>query len=179
MNIKLVNRYLKALFEASTQDNNIQEVYNESLAILKIISENKDFQLLLNSPIIRKEKKLIILKELFQNKVSQLTLNLLILLVKNRRESYTAEILKSFIEKIDESNNIIKPEFTTAFELTDAEKNSLVKNLNDMTNKNSKPVFKTDKELIGGFTIKMKDSIYDASIKRQYELMRTMIKNKN
>ena len=58
-------RYAKAALSFSLEQNKEVEVNNDMLLIVKTIDENKDLQLLLNSPILKSDLKKAALKEVF------------------------------------------------------------------------------------------------------------------
>jgi F-type H+-transporting ATPase subunit delta len=175
---KLIHSYSNSLYEAAVSSKNLNEVAKDCAGLLSLISEVKELRVVLNSPVIKKFKKVNIVNSLFKDKVQGLTLNFLLLVIKNRREAFLKEFLEDFLEMKDSKEGIIKPVYTTAFELNENEKKKLKKEIDSITNKNSHPEFVVKPELIGGFTINIGDSIIDGSVKRQLELMKKSLKTK-
>lgn len=173
---KLTTSYSNSLYEAASKDNILNDVAIDCSGLLSLISESRELNIVLDSPVISKFKKINIVNTLFKGKVKDLTLNLILLVIKNRRESYLKSILEDFLQMKDEKEGIIKPVYTTAIELKEEEKIKLKKEIDSITNKNSKPSFEVNPELIGGFTINIGDSIIDGSVKRQLEMMRKSLK---
>lgn len=179
MQSKLIHRYSGALYEASAESKKVKKVADDCGGLIDLIEKSKELQLLFRSPIIDKLKKGKILKELFKGRINDLTLNLLLLLVRNGREEYTAEVLAGYLDLLDEKEGIIKPVFTSAVEMTDKDRTKIKKDIDKLSGKNAKPVFKIDTGLIGGFTIRMKDSIIDGSVIRQLGLMKQSLRTKS
>ena len=173
---KLTSSYSYSLYEAASKDNILNEVAADCAALLSLITNSRELNILLDSPVISKFKKTSIMNTLFKNKVKELTLNLILLVIKNRRESFLKLILEDFLQMKDDKEGIIKPIYTTAIELKEDEKTKLKKDIDTITNKNSIPTFEVKPELIGGFTLNIGDSIIDGSVKRQLELMRKSLK---
>lgn len=173
---KLTNTYSGSLYESALSLNILGDVAKDAAGLIGLISESKELNIVLSSPVISRFKKDDIINALFKGKVNNLTLNFIHLVIKNRRESFLKEILKAFLELKDAKEGIIKPVYTTAIELKDDEKSRLKKEIDSLTGKNSRPVFEVNQELIGGFTINIDDSIIDGSVKRQLELMRKSLK---
>lgn len=175
---KLIQSYSNSLYEAATASKTLKEVANDCVGLLSLISESNEMRVVLHSPVISKFKKVKIVNALFNGKVQELTLNFLMLVIKNRREAFLKEFLEDFLEMKDSKEGIIKPVYTTAFELKENEKKKLKKEIDSITQKDSRPEFVVKPELIGGFMINIGDSIIDGSVKRQLELMRKTLKTK-
>ena len=176
MAYKLTTSYSYSLYESASASNVLGDVANDAQGLLGLISESRELAIVLASPVISRFKKEDIINTLFKGKVNKLTLNFLLLIIKNRREGFLKEILEAFLEMKDAKEGIIKPVYTTAIELKDAEKANLKKQIDSLTGKNSSPVFEVNPTLIGGFTINIDDSVIDGSVKRQLELMRKSLK---
>jgi len=58
-------RYAKALLDLSIELNKVEVISSDMRAILDANNETPDFQLFLNSPLINSDKKISILKEIF------------------------------------------------------------------------------------------------------------------
>ncbi len=173
---KLTSSYSHSLYEAASSDNILNDVAADCAGLLSLIAESRELNIVLDSPVISKFKKINIMNTLFEGKVNKLTLNLILLVIKNRRESFLKLILQDFLDMKDVKEGIIKPVYTTAIELNDKEKIKLKNEIDSITKKNSKPSFEVKPELIGGFTINIGDSIIDGSVKRQLEMMRKSLK---
>ncbi len=179
MQSKLIYRYSGALYDASAESKKVKKVAADCSGLIDLIKKNGELQLLFRSPIIDKLKKEKILTKLFKGQVNDLTLNLLLLLVRNGREVHTLEVLEGYLDILDEKEGVIKPVFTSAVELPEKEKTKIKKELDKISGKDSKPVYEVDSSLIGGFTIRMKDSVIDGSVKRQLELMKESLRTKS
>lgn len=175
---KLIQSYSNSLYEAAAASKTLKEVAKDAAGLVSLISDSNELRVVLHSPVISKFKKVKIVNSLFKGKVQELTLNFLLLVIKNRREAFLKEFLVDFLEMKDSKEGIIKPVFTTAFELKENEKKKLKKEIDSITKKDSRPEFLVKPELIGGFTINIGDSIIDGSVKRQLELMRKTLKTK-
>ena len=99
-NTKASLRYAKALLELSVEQNKVEEIYADSLFINKILVECKDLVLLLNSPIIKPDKKVKILGLIFKNKVQETTFLFLKTITLKKRESLLNTIIESLIRPI-------------------------------------------------------------------------------
>ena len=63
---------------------------------------------MLKSPIIATDKKLAIIKSIFSNQLSQLTLLFIEIITKKKRESLLSSIAKNFVELYKTHNKTIQ-----------------------------------------------------------------------
>ena len=72
----------------------------------------------------------------------------------------------------DEHLGIANVFVTTSTEFSKEQKNVLQSKLEKILDKKVRLNFKTDMKLVGGFIAKVDDTLYDASIKHQLELLK-------
>ena len=60
----IAQRYAKAIFELSVEMNVVEDVKSDMELIQSVCSSNKDFIHLLKSPVIRPNKKIIVLEDI-------------------------------------------------------------------------------------------------------------------
>ena len=176
---KAIRRYSLALYEAARDSSKLKEVAQDAENLNGLVKSSSDLRLFFQSPVINKEKKEKVVTALFKGKISDLTFDFIKLLVKNNRENLLVEILDGYLEQKNNSEGKIKATVKTAIEIGDSEKNKITEKINTFTGMNSIPEFTTQKDLIGGFTIQVKDIVIDASIKRQLENLRNKFKEVN
>jgi len=172
MKSKVVRRYSTALFESADSLGILKEVESDISLILHSIHSVRNLKLFFKSPVISRDKKIKVVKELYGSKVNKLTLNYLYLLIKKTRENMIEEILNDFLDLKDLKEGIVNAEIKSAVKLSDDTLNALKIKIDEYTNLNSRLFTKIDKNLIGGFTVKIDDTVLDASIKRQLEMLK-------
>jgi len=59
--MNVAQRYAKSLLDLATELDISERVYNDLILIDKILSENNDLRIVLQSPIIRQRKKKVII----------------------------------------------------------------------------------------------------------------------
>ena len=72
----------------------------------------------------------------------------------------------------DEKLGIVRVEVKTSFDFTDEQKEKLKQRLENILNKKAYLNFITDSTIVGGFVAQVGDTVYDASVKHQLELLR-------
>lgn len=161
---KLASRYAKSLLGLAIEQGQLQSIYGD-IATINDALNNKEFYLLIKSPIVSPDQKLTILQALFADTLNRVTKSFIDIIVKKRREFYLPEIVDSFIAQYKAHKGIASAEVISAEPLGD----SLLGDIKDIVIKatGKKQVdltTKIDKDLIGGFILSFEDKLYDASI---------------
>ena len=171
-------RYAKALLQLSVEQNSLEDAYNDMMFIDSLCSECKDFSILLKSPIVKTDYKLRIFDEIFASKISKVSMMFVSIITTKKRESFLAEIAKSFISLYKEHNNIEKATVTTAIPLTETLKNEVLAFIKSDSNNKVELTEVVDKNIIGGAIIRMGDKQLDTSVANEISELRQMF-NKN
>jgi len=167
---KIASRYAKSLLDLAKEQNKVEAVL-EDVKSMKQAAENRDLYLLLKSPIVKTDKKLSILKEIFSGKVDELTMAFVNIITKKGRESYLPEINDEFIAQYRAMSSISKVTITTAEPMSDADLESIKAKLqvSSETRDNLEFETKIDPSIIGGFVIEIGDKLYDASVQHKLD----------
>jgi len=171
-------RYAKALMEFADVKNLLEQVSNDMIMLEDSILKSKDLNVVLRSPIINKDKKDLILKEIFANKVENVTLEFLLFVNKKNRENILLEIIKRYNEIRKIKLNRVDAKIVSVIDFSDEQKKLLHVHLKEMSEKTIIPSYSIDESLIGGFTVKINDTVIDSSIKQQLKKLRkNLVKN--
>ncbi len=176
-NIRVAKRYAKALIEIAEELNKLDKITKDVQFIDSLIRDSRELQLFLKSPIIKKEKKKEILKEIFSDsRVDPVTWKFVLLLVEKNREDLLHDIVKTYQQLYDDKMKIVTAEITTAVEISNSEKKKIERKILELTGANKvNPIYKVAPSIIGGVIIRIGDTVYDASIKRRIQLLREQL----
>jgi F-type H+-transporting ATPase subunit delta len=163
---KISVRYSRALFESALEKKMLDKVYSDMIFISELCAL-PDMKELLASPIIVPSKKTAILHKVVGDNLQKITLSLIDLVVKNGRESFLPAIARVFMHQTKEYNGITESVLTTAVKVDDKIKKQVIELVSG--------IFKTkvdlkeivDKEIIGGFILKIEDNYIDASVRNK------------
>jgi F-type H+-transporting ATPase subunit delta len=169
---KVSIRYASSLLESSIEKKNFDSTVIDMELVFKALEENKQLGLMLKSPVVKPQIKSSILNEIFANKISSDSLSFLQFVLDKKREDLLSSIIGKFLELKDEHLGIINIEITAAYDFTDDQKEEIKKKFESNLNKIIRLQYIVDKNLIGGFIARVADTMYDASIKHQLELLR-------
>ena len=164
---KVAKRYAKSLFTLSLDRNVSEAVANDMKLLISVCQGNRDFKLLLGSPIINADKKLAILSKTFEGRMNSLTLMFFDILTNKGREVYLQQIAEEFIRLYKEHKGIQTAIVTSAVGLDDKLRADVYKIVSESLNSEVELIEKVDKNLIGGLVLRVGDKQYDASIASQ------------
>ncbi len=169
---KVSRRYSLALYETASSMKIADKIHKDLLVVMKSIEASKDLKLFLHTPIISPEKKMKVISELFSKKVNKLTLDFIELLTEKKRENYLYDICADYLNLTNEKKGILEARIKTAVALTDKDKKKFSDILKNYTGKDISAEYSIDKSIKGGIIAQFSDTIIDASIKRQLEILR-------
>ncbi len=162
---RIAKRYAQSLHDFALEQEKHDTIHADMKLVEKTAHTSRDFYLMLQSPIIREDTKGKILQAIFDNKVDQITLNFIKIVVDKGREAHLVEIAKAFIELYNEYNHITPVKVTTAVELSDDMYQKIRQALINKTYIEKVEMSTAVKEdIIGGFVLHFEDKLYDASV---------------
>ncbi len=169
---RILHRYATSLLETAIEKNNLEVVTTDIKLLVDTLDKNRQLQLMLDSPVVRPETKLSVMNEIFAGRISKDSMAFVEFIISKSRESLLNSICKRFLELQDEHLGIANVIVTTAVDFSNEQKNVLQNKLEKILNKKVRLNFKSDTKLVGGFIAKVDDTLYDASIKHQLELLK-------
>jgi F-type H+-transporting ATPase subunit delta len=165
-------RYASALLDVAVDANFLETVTGDLQQIQEVLAASKDLQMALKSPLIKGDMKSRILEEIFAGKVGEKTMIFLKLLAHKKRANLISEVVDEFNELLDEMNGYLNADVKSAVKLTDDQARDLVNGLSTRTGKKIRAKMSLDESLIGGFTVKIGDTILDGSVSHQLQMLR-------
>ncbi len=174
-NYKVSMRYATSLIDLAVERNLMDTISGDIELIVSAMEKSPELSRALASPVIRPETKSAILDEIFKAKINTETMHFVRFLVKKGRENLLYEIALKFLELRDEKLGIVNVDIRTAFELTEQQKNDLRNKIEKMLNKTARIRIKIEPDVVGGFIAQVNDTVYDASIKHQLEILKQQL----
>tara|TARA_B110000003_G_scaffold256321_1_gene273787 strand:+ start:1094 stop:1651 length:558 start_codon:yes stop_codon:yes gene_type:complete len=175
---RLSIRYAKALLQLSVEKESLEKSYEDMLIFRNTCYSSKELRLLLKNPIIKTDKKIVILKQIFDSKISKMSMMFIDIIVRKKRESHLTDIAESFIMQYKIANNIVEASVTTANPLSVELRNQVIGYIKNYSEKTVELTEEVDESIIGGTIIKIGDKQLDSSISSEVSELRQMF-NKN
>jgi F-type H+-transporting ATPase subunit delta len=163
---RLAQRYAKSLIDLATELKQL-DVVHEDMQVLQAILKNRDFVLMLNSPIIKSDKKNKIINAIAGGKISKISETFLKLLCNKNRESNLPGIVASFLTQYNTLKGLHNAKLTTASPISEELFDSFVTKIKTSSSIDHLNLeTEVDENIIGGFVLEMEGKLIDASILR-------------
>ena len=173
---RVAARYAKSLLDLGKEMGTLSAVKADMDLLSKTMAESRELRLLLRNPIVKHDKKMAILKAIFEGKVSDMTLRFFTILTEKNREASIESIGPEFLAQYNVLQGIQSAEVTSATPLTPdarAEIQALVTKQTGLTE--VQLTEKVDADLIGGFVLRVGDNQIDDSVRTSLRKLRTSL----
>jgi F-type H+-transporting ATPase subunit delta len=168
MNNSLITvRYARALFQLSEEYKIQESVKKDIEELLVCIAYSPEFKFILESPMVKGSEKSRLVDVIFKNKVQDLTLKFLHLLIENKREHFLPDICRNYITEFKQKLGIKEASITTAKVLDENTKKQIYDYITSKFNIKIELEEKVDPAIIGGFILRIEDEQVNASIRSQ------------
>jgi F-type H+-transporting ATPase subunit delta len=165
-------RYSKALFKLVKELGTLDSVYRELVWVGNNLSARSELEMFLNNPIYQTSQKVKIVKQVFEGKCSQSTLQFLLLVVSKGRDSLLPAIVRSFGDLYRSEKGIKRVVYSSAVAPTPAFEVELKTQLERLLKCKVELSVNERKELIGGFELIVDNKMLDVSIASKLKQMK-------
>lgn len=161
---RINTNYAKALFLLASELHILEAVAGDMRLVNNVCSENRELNVVFKNPVIKVDRKVNIVNELFSDKISNTSLTFLFFVIRKNRSVNLRGISDAFVDMYRKNNNIILTEVLSSSEL-DAQSIQIIRQLvGDFTKKQVELVTSVDNNMIGGFKMEFDNNLYDATI---------------
>jgi F-type H+-transporting ATPase subunit delta len=157
-------RYAKALYEASKEQGKVDEAIAEMQAAASVLENNPDMALVLTHPNIDASAKTDLIRGVFEGKLSDIVLNILVLLVERKRTELIPAVSEQFVRIADESLGRAEAVVYSPKTLSPQETSSIAERFTSLTGKTIHVSNIVDESLLGGIKVRIGDKLYDGSL---------------
>jgi F-type H+-transporting ATPase subunit delta len=165
-NTRATLRYAKSLLELAKEQNCLEACKSDMELVSASCTASKEFSMLLKSPVVKTDKKLAILSQVFPS-LSALSTAFIELIVKKKREPLLQEIAKRFLSVYKIDQGIETATITTAMPLDDELRATVMDFIKSQGLEKIELTEMVNQKLIGGAIIRLGDKQLDASVLRQ------------
>lgn len=167
--------YARTLFELAQGHEGIED-YEEAIeAVARLVDQNREFRLFLETPRIDASTKKEVLRKAFGEAVPRPFLNFLLITVDKRRQRLLRGIAREFHALVDEHMGRTHVEVTVARELDEETVEELKRRLSRHVGREAIPHVRVKPEILGGVVLRTGDTIFDGSLRRRLERMRRLL----
>ena len=169
---RIAARYAKSLLDLARERGQVAAV-TESVRALATAVENRDFRMLLASPVVSTDKKLAVIRAVTAG-YDEITAKFLAIVTAKRREEAIPAIAAEYLRQYLELEGISVVKLTSAAPLGDAAVAAIEAKLvaAGLTTDKVQLERRIDPALIGGFVLEVGDKLYDASAREKLATLR-------
>lgn len=168
------SRYARAIFELATEEGRVDK-WSKQLAIIRQVLEDPTAQAVLANPSIPHDVRMGAVEKLDLPGIDAQGMNLMRMLVGSGRANRLGEIADRFESLADEAAGRVKATVTTAIPLSEADRESLRKDLSGRLGKDVRLDSKVDPAILGGLLLQVGDRLTDASVAARLDQLRRQV----
>ena len=167
---KIASPYARALFDFSVEKNIMHQITADFQNLEIFLNESSELTEYLSNPIVSQDAKQGVLTKILEPQLNAETFKFLMVLVERDRINLLKSVISNYLELVYETASIKTIEVVTAFAFSNAQKNTLIEKLKELTNaREIRLVVTVEPSLIGGFLIKTESKVIDFTIKNQLQ----------
>lgn len=169
---RVASRYAKSLLELAEEQGSLNEVLEDMQRFTEVCKANREFVLMLKNPIIKHDKKNVILRKVFEKSSHKLTLAIFDIITRKNREAILPSIAKEFLVQYNILKGVEEAKVVTAVPLSDDLRNDIESIVKKISSKDKVELTEVvDESLIGGYVLTVGDRQIDDSLKSKIKAL--------
>lgn len=168
MSQKSIKPYVRALFDLASEAKSREAVRADLESIGKLIQTSPEFAAFLQDSTVSLAKTSTILKEILVQ-ANPLTLSFLLYMAEQNRLDRVKILCEEFEDRYLKNAGVVKVRIISAVKLDRAQLERISEKLSQSFKSKVQSTLEVDPTLIGGFQVRIGDTIQDFSIKTQLD----------
>ena len=168
---KAASRYARALFEDALARNAVREAADDLALLSGVWEQSPELVTLLAHPLVPLASKRDLCREHLASRVRPEQMNFLDLLIRRRRVAMLPEVRHSFQALVDDHQGVVRARVWSAAPLTEEEQARLSRGVAAVFGGTPVVSAQVRPELIGGVTVRVKDSVVDGSVRTSLDML--------
>ena len=168
----MTKKYARALYNVAVQQKDVKEVSNRINYIVNVFKAVPEFSQLLQTHQVSTENKITILKNVLQDNISSLEVELISDILEYNNILILSDIAKHFEYLVETDSNLVNMAITSATELSTEEVEYIQSNIESQLNKKVDVRTEIDKSLIGGVRLRVGNIVIDNTISRRLNMLK-------
>lgn len=168
----VARNYAETLFELADRNDATEEYGDAIEAVARVIEENPEVRLFLETPRIDDEEKKGVVRRVFGDRLPRHVVNFVLVTIDKRRQRILREIATQYRALLDERMGREHVQVSVARPVDDRTRQTIADRLSTALGKTAIPHIRVRPEIIGGLVVRTGDTIYDGSVRRGLEGMR-------
>jgi F-type H+-transporting ATPase subunit delta len=163
--------YARALFEAAKDEGRVEPVRDELATFVQAVDEVPELRALIRNPELDPQTKATALDAVLEG-ADELIRNFVRVVTRKGRAAQLDEIAREYEALVAAEEQILSVELTTAYELSDDEASSIVKQIEEASGQRVEAARTVDPDLIGGLVLKAGSLEVDSSVRGRLDRLR-------
>jgi F-type H+-transporting ATPase subunit delta len=163
--------YARALFEAAKDEGRIDQVRAELATFVDAVDEVPELRSLIRNPELDPLTKATALDAVLEG-ADELIRNFVRVVTEKGRAGQLDEIAREYEVLVAAEEKILSVELTTAYELSDDEADSIVRQIEEASGRRVEAARTVDPDLIGGLVLKAGSLEVDSSVRGRLDRLR-------
>lgn len=161
-------RYAHALFEIAQREGKLGQFSDELQLVAEAAGKTEKMKKVFHHPKLSADDKKQVFQEAFRESVHPQVLNLLYLLVDNKRENLIAEVADNYRQLANEAQGVAEAVVFSVKPLSENEKMAIAETFAKRAGKKELLIENVvDEGIIGGLKVHIGDTVFDASVANQ------------
>ena len=168
----IIKKYAQALFKVVVKEDDINQVSDRLNSIRSILESVPELNQLFITRRVQVQDKMNMLKNILGDKISDIVMDLMVLLMENGHMMLFGEVVKRFDYLKDKDSEIIKVQITSSSILSDDEVQRISLNIENKIQKKLNVKMDIDTSLMGGIKLRVGNTLIDGSVSNRLQKMR-------
>jgi F-type H+-transporting ATPase subunit delta len=165
--------YAKALLNAAVHSGNAEGVLFELESLIEEVWDKLPrLEVMLSSPRVPLDEKLVMLDKAFAGRVSSMVLTFLKVICRHGRMDCLRAIRNAARKQFNEVTGRVAVQVRTAEPMSDEVRARVTERLSAALGRSVQLTADTDAELLGGIVVRVGDTVYDASVANRLRRLR-------
>lgn len=169
---RIAKRYASALLDLCEGNLAQAKIYRDAFNAISEVFLNEDINRVLSSPVVNPELKRTVLRDISEQiKADKLLSLFLDAIAEGNRVGIIPQIAKSLHTLILSEEGVLEADVVTVFQLDNEGLASVRASVETMTGKKVELNNIVDKSILGGFVVRVENSVLDMSLKTKIDAM--------
>lgn len=171
-------RYAAALADVAFERKDAAKIRQDLSDLAQALAESSNLCNVLANPSVSIDAKKSVAAKITEKMGTHTEVrNFVFLLIDHGRTGIVHEIRQSFESEMNRRAGIVDALIASAHELSASEKSQLIQALERVTGKKVHAQYELNPELIGGTTVRIGSTIYNASVREQLDRLRAELES--
>ena len=168
------NRYARAIFELASEEGKVDD-WARQLSIIRVVLDDPGARAVIDNPSVAAETRMRAVEQLDLPGIGPQGMNLMRMLVASGRVGRIDEIATQFEILADDAAGRVRATVTTAIPLSEADRESLARDLSSQLGKDVRLESRVDPAILGGLVLQVGDRLTDASVAARLDQLRRQV----